>query len=170
MFQSAPQEKPVASPRGAPVDGEVTLTMAGLPPLESVRIGFGSFHQNQGVGRAQADQEGRFTTSIRVPSWAEPDQVHFFFVSTTNQAPRILSEPFHVTGPDGTARVTGTISTVPGGSCVELAGPDGTLYALRGDLGVLNPGMRVQVVGTVGAEPGCSGQGLPIAVNEIRRA
>lgn len=169
MSASVPQElRPVVSPRGAPPEGEVTLTMTGLPPLQPIRIGFGSFHQNQNFGRAEAGEDGRVTVTVRVPDWAEQDRVHFFYVSQGNRAPRAFSDAFHVTAPDGTVRISGTISTVPAGSCVEMDGPDGTLYALQGDLGLWYPGDRVDVVGTVADGAGCSGRGLPIAVREMR--
>jgi hypothetical protein len=164
------QIKPSISPRGAPVDGAVTLSMAGLPPLQAVRIGFGSFGQYEVVGRAEADELGNISVNLRVPTWAQRDGVHFFFVSLGGQVARALSDPFHVTAPDGIARIAGTINSEPAMGCVGLVGPYDTLYTLAGDVRGWSPGQRVQVTGTVADSAPCGGEGLPISVREIRQA
>jgi hypothetical protein len=172
MIQTSPgqQLKPVISPRGGPVDGEVTLSMVGLPPLQPVRIGFGSFGQYELVGRAEADELGNIHVNLRVPNWAQRDGVHFFFVSLGGQVARALSDPFHVTGPDGVARIAGTINAELGMGCLGLVGPYDTPYALEGEVDGWSPGQRVQVTGTVADRAPCGGEGLPISVREIRQA
>ena len=170
MPQRAPDQlpaKPVISPRGGPPGTEVTVSMDGLPPFQTVRIGFGSLSQYEVIGRSEADAAGRFAITLRVPAWGELDRIHFFVASFGNQIPRILSEPFHVTDADGTARIYGTISA-EGVSCLTLEGPQETLYTLEGDTGIWPPGQRVMVVGTVAERPTCGTRGLPIAVREIR--
>ena len=100
MPQRAPgqQVKPTLSRHGGPAGAEVTLTMAGVPPFQAIRIGFGSLSQYEVIGRAEADVEGGLSVALRVPAWAELDRIHFFVVSFGNPMPRVLSDPFHVTG------------------------------------------------------------------------
>jgi hypothetical protein len=171
MIQVTPgqQIKPLVSPRGGPVDGEVTLTIVGAEPLMPLRIGFGSFGMYELIGREQADAEGSFSMNIRVPYWAERDRVHFFFLSFGRARPRALSDPFHVTAPDGTARIVGTIRDEPG-TCLSLAGPDDTVYSLEGPASGWSPGMRVLVTGTIAREPTCGGDAVPIEVARIQPA
>lgn len=161
--------KPLISPRGGPVDAEVTLTVIGADPLMSLRIGFGSFGQYELIARDQADTDGNFSTTIKVPYWAERDRVHFFFLSFGNRRPRALSDPFHVTAPDGTARIVGIIRDDPG-NCLALDGPDDTVYSLEGPIGGWSPGMRVLVTGTITKAPTCGGNGVPITVQQIQPA
>lgn len=145
------------------------LAMAGMPPFQPVRIGFGSLSQYEVIGRGEADGEGKFAVDLRVPSWAELDRVHFFVVSFGNQMPRVLSDPFHVTDAEGTARIYGTISA-QGMSCLMLEGLENTLYTLEGHTGRWVPGQRVVVIGTVADRPTCDSRGLPISVREIRQS
>ena len=154
------------SPRGGPVEGEVTVSLGGLRAGERIILGFGSLAAHELVAEVDTNDQGAFTTTVRIPYWAELDRPHFFFWALADQRPRGFSDPFHVTAPDGTARVTGTIRD-PGASCLTLEGPGGTVYTLQGDLGTWQPGTRVRVTGTVADGPACSGEGLPISVREI---
>ena len=171
MIQTArgQQIKPMVHPRGAPLDGEVTLTAIGMLPFQPVRIGFGSYGQYEIVGRAEADATGNLMTAVLVPYWAVLDRVHFVFLSFGGGTPRAVSDPFLVTRPDGTIRIFGTISA-DGTSCLALDGPDNTLFSLQGDVGTWSTGQRVEVIGTIPTGPVCGGQGLPIAVIQIRPA
>jgi hypothetical protein len=146
----------------------VTVTMIGLPPAQPVRMGFGSLSQYEVLGRGEADPVGSFSMEIKVPAWAELDRVHYFVVSLGGQMPRILSEPFHVTDADGTARIYGTVND-EGVSCLAVDGQEDTLYTLQGNhRSTWSVGQRVMVIGTVAERSACGGQGLPIAVREIR--
>ena len=169
MSKRAPSQqppKPVTSLRGGPAGVMVTLSMDGLPPRQSVRLGFGNLSQYEVLGRSDADGDGRFSASLKVPAWAEVDRVHFFVVSFGNQMPRILSQPFHVTDPEGVAHVYGTIND-QGVSCVALDGPNDTTYTLQGNHRTWSAGQRVLVVATIAETHACGGQGVPLVVREI---
>jgi hypothetical protein len=174
MPQSAPARaprapsKPAVSPRGGPAGSEVTVTVEGTMPFQNVRFGFGSLSQYQVIGRADSDGGGKVTVALRIPDWAEVDRLHYVVASFGNEYPRVVSEPLHVTDADGTARIYGTISE-QGMSCLNLDGPEKTLYTLEGETGLWSAGQRVSVIGTVGSgPPSCGGPGLPILVREIR--
>jgi hypothetical protein len=169
MPQVAPGQqpaKPVVFPRGGPPGTEVVVTMAGLEPFQTVRIGFGSLSQYEVIGRGDADSGGLLLQSLTVPSWGERDRPHYFVASFGNRIPRVLSEPFHVTDPNGVARIYGTVTE--GSSCLSVEGPEKTLYTLEGDTGLWSPGQRVLVIGTIAEESTCGSRGLPIAVREIQ--
>jgi hypothetical protein len=92
--------------------------------------------------------------------------VHYFFASFSDERPLALSDGFHVTTADGTARVRGMI----GGqaeSCVELRNTGDVLYHLVGGIGERLPGDRVSVTGTIANADACAGPGIAIAVTEI---
>ena len=156
------------SRRGAPVGGEVTVTLGGMLPGTPIIIGFGSLAAHELVAEVDADAEGSVRVDIEIPYWAELDRPHFFFYAFADQRPRGFSGALHVTAADGTAHVRGTIrSAGDGGSCVSLDGPGDTLYMLEGVTGSWAVGTRVSAVGTVTEEPSCSGEGVPIAVRQI---
>lgn len=179
MPTASPQVPPaqvpelVVSPRGAPVDAEVTVSMDGLRAGEMVILGFGSLAAHELVAQVEVNAEGAFVTTVKIPYWAELDRPHFFFWALADQRPRGFSDAFHVTARDGTARIAGTIagpvSDPTGGAtdCVALRGPAETVYMLQGAIGGWAPGTRVRVIGTVAGDPACSGEGLPISVREI---
>src|SRR5690606_30707985 len=98
----APVTALVVSPRGGPVDAEVTVTLGGLRAGESVILGFGSLAAHELVAQVNADAQGAVRTTVRIPYWAEVDRPHFFFWALADQRPRGFSEPFHVTAADGT--------------------------------------------------------------------
>jgi len=167
MPQQAPAQeiKPGLSARGGPAGAEVTITMTGLLPFQPVRVGFGSLSAYEVLGRAESNAKGVFESRFKVPSWAELDRPHYFVVTVGNGR-RVLSEPFHVTDVDGTARLTGPITTEPTG-CLTLIGRDKVLYALQGEAGRWDTGQQVMVVGSIAERNECAGGGLPIAVREI---
>jgi hypothetical protein len=169
MPQVAPgqQAKPVVFPRGGPTGSEVVVTMAGLEPFQTVRVGFGSLSQYEVIGRGDADSGGLLLQTLVIPSWGERDRPHYFVASFGNRIPRILSEPFHVTDENGVARIYGTV-TADGTSCLSVEGPEKTLYTLEGDVGLWSPGQRVLVIGTIAEGVACGSRGLPIAVREIQ--
>ena len=163
---SRPQERRLAVfPRGGPPGAEVTEQASRLLPLTRVAVGFGSFQEHQVLGRKTTDAEGDFSVVLQVPAWARRDEVHYF-VSYGDQSPHVISDPFHVTAPDGTARVTGTV-TVEGMTCAVLSGPGEALYTLKGDTRSWPAGTRVLVIGTIGDPSACGVDGIPINVQQI---
>ena len=109
------QHTVVISPRGGAAGTEVTVGMAGLPPLTRVRISFGSMIAYEVIERTVTDMDGNFTMIVTVPTWVEVDELHYVLVSYGRGLPRQRSDGFHVTAPDGTARVEGEIRTDSGG-------------------------------------------------------
>ena len=156
----------VISPRGGAAGTEVTVGMAGLPPLTNVRISFGSMIAYEVINRTVTDMEGNFTMIVQVPSWVEVDELHYILVSFGRGNPRQRSDGFHVTAPDGTAHVMGEIST-DGGGCIALRDDNEMLYNLVGENEQWPSGPLVSVTGAIADASACNEQGIAIAVREI---
>jgi len=160
------QHTVVISPRGGAAGTEVTVGMAGLPPLTRVRISFGSMIAYEVIERTVTDMDGNFTMIVTVPTWVEVDELHYVLVSYGRGLPRQRSDGFHVTAPDGTARVEGEIRTDSGG-CVTLRNSSEVLYNLVGEMGQWPSGASVSVTGDIANGSSCEEQGIAIAVREI---
>ena len=156
------------APRGGAIGSQVTVGMAGAAPKASIRIAFANLQAYELIHTVVTDADGNFTTQVKVPDWAVTDQVHYFFANPGNQQPRAFSDGFHVTAPDGTANVQGTLGDDVEG-CVELRNADGVLYNLVGDVGTWSPGEHVTVTGSIAGPSGC-GEGVAIEVHGISRA
>jgi hypothetical protein len=165
---TAPQEvKPTFSPSGGPPGTEVSVRMSSLRPVTETLIGFGTFGEHGFVGRALTDAQGNLAATVRIPDDALSRETYFFFVAYDDQRPRGVSDPFHVTGPDGVLRRRGRIS-VTGTECAVMVGDDRVTYALIGDTARLAVNEPVEVAGTISPTPAPCGQGLAIVVREIR--
>lgn len=162
-----PQERlplPI-SPRGGAVGSVVSLSATGLPPQTGLLVAFANLQSYQLLGDLVTDPNGSFSTTAIVPPWAELDGLHYFFVSFSDERPLALSPAFHVTAPDGTARVEGTIETAAEG-CLDLKAPGDGLYHLVGGTRQHRTGERIAVVGRIGDAAACGGNGVVITVRD----
>jgi hypothetical protein len=150
------------------VGAEITVNVTGLPPMMGILIGFGNLQQHQIVARTNSDGEGQVAEKVTIPDFAERDRVHFFFVAFSDTQPRGVSDAFHVTAPDGSARVRGEISDE--GSCTTLRTAADDVYTLLGDTSAFKAGARVAVQGTIADGTPCGDEGITLAVTEIRAA
>ena len=154
-------------PKGGAIGTEVQLSATGLAPNVSHLIAFANLTKYQLLGRVTTDENGSFAAAHRVPDWAEPDGVHYFFAALGNEVPLAFSTGFHVTAADGSATVTGWIGNRAEG-CVDLRDVKEELYHLVGDVGERKPDDRVVVRGTIADATACSGTGIVIAVRDVR--
>lgn len=150
----------VVSPAGGPPGTVVTLETGGLPAVTPVRIGVGAVRFGfEEVAQVMTTMEGTISLTVEVPSWARRDLTHVFIVFDFYFAPIALSDPFHVTGPDGTILRRGRLTRDAAG-CATLEGEEGVLYAVRG-LGPEPPfEHEVAVEGRVTGSSGCGGRTL----------
>jgi hypothetical protein len=172
VFLPATPQQPrrvIPTPRGGPIGSEITVNVTSLPPMIGIQIGFGNLQQHQIVGRSNSDGEGVASVKVRIPGFADRDKPHFFFVTFADTNPRGVSDAFHVTADDGTARVSGEI-TAEGKSCTVLRTARNDAYVLLGDVSEFKPGARVSLRGTIADGAPCGDEGIPIAVSEIRAA
>lgn len=168
---SLPRQEPdmVLSPRAAAVGDAVQVSMGDLPPGTVILVGFGGIGTpHEILTETRVDGQGRFSVSVEIPEWGELNQNHFFYMAFSDQRPRIFSDPFVVTGPDGAIRVSGEITT-DGVQCIVLRGSNDALFSLVGNVGTPAPGARVVVEGKVVESSTCQ-QGVTIEVRTMRPA
>jgi len=159
----------VLSPRSAPVGAPVQVSMGELPPGTVILVGFGGIGTpHEILTETRVDGQGRFSVSVRIPDWAEVNQNHFFYMAFSDQRPRVFSDPFVVSAPDGTIRISGQI-TSEGVGCLVLRGSNDALFSLTGNVGTPAPGARVVVEGKVLERSSCT-QGVTIEVRTLRPA
>jgi hypothetical protein len=168
---------PTLSHAGAAVGEQVTVTMrsGGLPPDRGMSMGFGGLAGSyELIGRAETDSTGAFTTTVLIPSWAEPNRIYYFFLNLGGGT-RIFSEPFIVTGPAGALQITGFVTEQAPG-CMVIAGFDETRYTLLGVTTTHKVDDRVTVVGSLAqvsevppAGAPCGGRpSIPLRVRAVR--
>jgi hypothetical protein len=154
-------------PKGGAIGAEVQMSATGLAPNTRHIIAFANLLNYQLVGRVTTDENGSFSTTQRVPDWADVDRPHYFFAALANEVPLAFSTGFHVTAADGVATVTGWIEDRTGG-CVNLKDVREELYHLTGDVGERKSGERVEVRGTIADQAVCGGAGIVVAVTSVR--
>lgn len=151
------------SPRSGPPGTVVTLHVGDLPIAAPLRVGVGSRYGFEEVGWVMSDDSGAFTFDLVIPASASLDVASFLIVFDPYFRPIGLTDPFHVTGPDGTLRRNGRITGVDG-PCPLLRAADGMRYALVGALGDVTEEREVSVRGTL-TDP-CDGHPT-IAVSHV---
>ena len=168
--RDAQQRRRIAiSPRGCPAGGAVTVTVSNMPPMIAVKVGFGSLSEYQFIGRQSTDGDGGFVEKMSIPEWAQRDKIHYFFVAYDDEQPRGVSDPFHVTARDGTAHVSGEITT-DGRSCTAMKNVSDVVYTLVGDTSAWKAGAKVLVTGRIVDGAPCGDQGITIGVSDIQAA
>jgi hypothetical protein len=170
------QLKVIASSQGGPAGGELTVRVTSLPPGIPIFIGFGGLGApHELLGQALATPDGELTLSVRIPSWAERNRSHFFFLTNTDQRPRGFSDPFVITGPENALRLRGTLERVEPG-CILFRGNDDTLFTLSGATGDFPAGTRVTIDGTLARATSAGADGnacdprpsIAVDVREVR--
>lgn len=89
------------SPQQGPTGSQVQITASGFPADTAVEIGFGPPQSEYEVtSQARTDAQGRLTTTVEVPSWAEDGRPYVFVVAERGNQPNLpkaVSDPFTVT-------------------------------------------------------------------------
>lgn len=92
------------SPRQGAPGTEVRIEAVGLPANQRIRLGTGPVDSEyEIIAETRSDGRGRVETTVSVPSWAEPGDRLIFVAETPDHETKVLSDPFEVTGPDGTS-------------------------------------------------------------------
>ncbi len=164
-------------PRRVAVGDPVTIYARGLPSRTRVEIAAGDPDGRMVViDRDTTDHYGTVRARVRLPRDLDPKAPLAIVVSTSDRAYGAKSRELEV-GAVGTTtaarageriEVTGTLTT-EGTLCPALRTPDDTLYTLSGDIGDLQPGDRVRVVGLVAGTSQCN-QGITLSTARIERA
>ncbi len=156
-------------PRSGPPGTEVTVYTENLPLQAKIVVGVGAIGTGfEELAQTVQGEFGEVGASVTVPEAATWDRPLVFIMFNGNFAPTGLSDPFHVTSPDGLIQRVGQI-TDEGDGCIAMRDRDGYFYTLTGDLGGAKTGDDVIVEGTY-AESGACPQGETIRVVRIADA
>lgn len=135
------QVEPLHGPPGT----EVTVYTENLPLQAKVHLGVGATRTGfEALYEAEQGMWGEVSGTIRIPETAPWDRAVLLVAFDAIFAPIGLSEPFHVTRPDGILQRTGRI-TDEGVECLAMRDGDGFLYTLIGATDGLEPGEAVVV-------------------------
>ncbi len=160
----AEAEKLPMTPRSGVIGSEVTVGTAGLMPETLMLVAFANLQSYELLGRITTDKEGAFTTTVKVPIWAQVNGAHYIFVSLFDERPIAMTAPFHVASADGTTQLTGFIGENVG-DCVPMKKGEVT-YHLVGIAGKHRVDTLVSVTGTLVEGDPCGQQNLTIEVTD----
>lgn len=156
-------------PRSGPPGTEVTVYTENLPLQAKIVVGVGAIGTGfEELAQTVQGEFGEVGASVTVPESATWDRALVFIMFNGNFAPTGLSDPFHVTDPDGLIQRTGQI-TDEGDGCTAMRDRDGYFYTLTGELGGVEAGDEVIVEGTFAESSDCP-QGETIHVARIADA
>ena len=156
------QVEPLHGPPGT----EVTVYTENLPIQAKVHLGVGATRTGfEALYTAEQGMWGTVSGTITIPESAPWDRAVLLVAFDAIFAPIGLSDPFHVTRPDGTLQRTGRV-TDEGVECLAFRDDDDYLYTLVGDTEELEPGDRVVIEGTVAEMSTCM-QGTTLVVERV---
>ena len=156
------QVEPMHGPPGT----QVTVYTENLPIQAKVHLGVGATRTGfEALYTAEQGMWGEVSGTITIPESAPWDRAVLLVAFDAIFAPIGLSDPFHVTRPDGTLRRTGRV-TDEGVECLAFRDDDGYLYTLVGETEELEPGDRAVIEGTVAEASTCM-QGTTLVVERV---
>jgi len=134
-------------PTHGPAGTQVTLYTENLPLQARVHLGVGATRTGfEAIVEVEQGVWGEVSGTIRIPETAPWDRAVLLVAFDAIFAPIGLSEPFHVTRPDGILQRTGEI-TGEGVECLAMRDTDGFLYTLIGETEGLREGQPVVIEG-----------------------
>jgi hypothetical protein len=153
-------------PLHGPPGTEVTVYTENLPLQAKVHVGVGATRTGfEALFEAEQGMWGEVSATIRIPETAPWDRAVLLVAFDAIFAPIALSDPFHVTRPDGILQRTGEI-TDEGVECLAMRDTDGYLYTLIGDTSGLQAGQGAVVQGRYVEASTCM-QGTTIEVVQV---
>ena len=128
--------EPLYGPRGT----MVTVYTENLPLQAKVHVGVGATRTGfEALAEGEQGMWGEVSGTISIPETAPYDRALLIVAFDAIFAPIGLSDPFHVTRPDGTLTRTGRI-TDEGVECLAMRDGDDFLYTLVGNTDGLSIG------------------------------
>jgi len=157
------QIEPLHGPHGT----VVTVYTENLPLQARVHVGVGATRTGfEALAEAEQGMWGEVSGTINIPETAPYDRALMIVAFDAIFAPIGLSDPFHVTRPDGTLDRTGRI-TDEGVECLAMRDGDEFLYTLVGNTEGLSAGDPIVVTARMVEMSTCQ-QGTTLEVIEAR--
>ena len=155
-------------PLSGPPGTTVRIYSENLPLQARLIVGVGAVRAGfEEIGYARQQEFGEVSATVQLPSSVTWERPVYFILFNGIFSPVGLSEPFHVTTPDGRVRRTGRIERVEG-ACATLRDEDDVVYGLAGSLGQVRVGEAVVVEGRYSEDDSC-GQASTIEVVRVER-
>ena len=155
--------EPLHGPRGT----MVTVYTENLPLQAKVHVGVGATRTGfEALSEGEQGMWGEVSGAIAIPETAPYDRALLIVAFDAIFAPIGLSDPFHVTRPDGRLERTGRI-TDEGVECLAMRDGDEFLYTLVGNTDGLSDGDLVVVEARYVEMSACQ-QGTTLEVIESR--
>ena len=133
------------TPTYGPVGTRVHLSTLNLPVQAKVHLGYGATRTGfEALAEGEQGMWGEVSGTIAIPETAPYDRALLIVAFDAIFAPIGLSDPFHVTRPDGTLQRTGRI-TDEGVECLAMRDGDDFLYTLVGNTDGLSVGDPIVV-------------------------
>jgi hypothetical protein len=140
-----------------------------MPLQAKIVVGVGAMrHGFEEIGDAEQQEFGEVSATVVIPHAVPSDRPVYLILFNGVFSPIGISQPFHVTSPDGLVQRTGVIAAASG-RCVTLADQDDISYGLSGDVGRARAGEEVVVEGRYSEATTC-GDGGTIEVVRLTRA
>jgi hypothetical protein len=156
------QVEPLHGPPGT----VVTVYTENLPIQAKVHLGVGATRTGfEALFEAEQGMWGEVEGTITIPETVPWDRAVLLVAFDAIFAPIGLSDPFHVTRPDGILQRTGEV-TDEGVECLAMRDTDGFLYTLIGETNGLEPGSPAVIQGRYVEASTCM-QGTTIEVVEV---
>ena len=162
-------------PRNVEAGQRVTLIGRDLPPGARLTLAVGRNPSRlERLRTVRSDLNGRVFATVSVPEWVRPGRNLFFALQVPGGGRTLaLSRPVQVVdreedGGDERISVTGVLLD-PTATCPRLAGDDGRIYALAGNIRAFDTGDRVRVTGELADVSVCN-QRRTIDIDRIREA
>jgi hypothetical protein len=153
-------------PMYGPPGTEVTIFTENLPLQAKVHLGIGATRTGfEALYEAEQGMWGEVSGTITIPETAPWDRAVLLVAFDAIFAPIGLSDPFHVTRPDGILQRTGTV-TDEGVECLAFRDSDDFLYTLIGETDGLEPGQPAVIQGRYVEASTCM-QGTTIEVVRV---
>lgn len=155
-------------PLHGPPGTRVRVFTGNLPLQAAVHLGVGAIGVGfEALDTARQGMWGEVEGTITIPETAPWDRAVVVIAFNAIFAPIGLSEPFHVTRPDGILQRTGEV-TDEGVECLAFRDADGYLYTLVGETDGLSAGEPVVIEGRYVERSLCA-QGTTIEVTRATR-
>lgn len=155
------------SPSSGPPGTVVSVSTLNLPYEARIHVGVGRMGLGfEALTEAEQGRLGEIAARVTVPDYVSWDRPIVFVAFNAIFAPIGMSDPFHVTDPDGRVRRVGRVLSTDD-DCVLFRDHDGYEYELTGATGGLEDDVEVRVDGVFFDTGPCT-QGPTIGVSSVQ--
>jgi hypothetical protein len=140
------------APTSGPPGTEIEVTVKGFPPDQGIQLGVEQEGGGSGIAYSERTGDaGRLTTTLAIPTYAEPEQRWMVTATTGEPLLEVPSNVFTVTEQQYFGAVTISPSSGPAGTPVQVTGEDFPPEAAV-EIGIGPPSSEYEVIETTSAD------------------